>query len=271
MPPLGLDNRSRRRPFRRPLIAIALLSVVATSLQAQPAQPAFDHRDFDSLLNIHVRAGLVHYDAFANAPAFRRYLDRLDAFDPSALSRTEQLAFWINAYNAYTIALIVAHDERVSIRNINRTLGLSLKGPWRERVVRVGGKRYSLDDVEHRIIRPIFREPRVHFALVCAALGCPPLRSEAYRGDLLDAQLDDQARHFLLMTPMSNRVDASARRVVLSPIFDWFKEDFGGSPDAIGRFVARYFPPGSERSLLESGRFVLTFSEYDWRLNAQRK
>jgi hypothetical protein len=286
MLPHHADGHSRARPFLAlpfrarafrsfplscAIIALAAVAAFAGDVPAQQGQRTFDHADFDTLLNAHVRDGLVDYDSFAAAPGFHRYLDRLAAFDPSALSRAEQLAFWINAYNAYTIALILAHDERESIRNINRTLGLSLKGPWRERLVHVGGNHYSLDDVEHEIIRPRFGEPRIHFAVVCAAIGCPPLRSEAYRGDVLDVQLDDQARRFLLSTPASNRVDAAARTVALSPIFNWYKEDFGGGKEAIGRFVARLFPAGAERSLLESGRFTLTFTEYDWRLNAQSR
>jgi len=203
--------------------------------------------------------------------ASERYLGRLAAFDPASLPRAEVLAFWINAYNAYTIALVVKHDERESIRNINRSFGLALKGPWRERLVRVGGRRYSLDEVEHEIIRPRFGEPRIHFALVCAALGCPPLRNEAYRGDALEAQLEEQTRRFLREAPDRHRVDVAGRRVSLSPIFDWYGEDFGGSAAAIGRFVAHYFPAGAERTLLESGRFELSFTRYDWALNGIRR
>ncbi len=256
------------RPLRAGALATALLAAPVT-LAAQAV--TFDHGDFDGLLRAHVRDGLVDYDAFARAPAFERYLDRLGTVDPASLPQAHALAFWINAYNAYTIALIIRHDERKSIRNINRSFGLALKGPWRERLVRVGGRSYSLDEVEHEIIRPRFREPRIHFALVCAALSCPPLRSEAYRGEALEAQLEEQTRRFLSEAPGRNRVDVAGRRVALSPIFDWYKEDFGGSAAAIGRFVARFFPPGAERALLESGQFELSFTRYDWALNAVRR
>lgn len=249
------------------VVAALLVAPVVAGAQAR----AFDHAGFDALLRAHVRAGLVDYDAFARDPRFERYLDDLAAFDPASLPRADALAFWIDAYNAYTIALIVSHDERASIRNINRSFGLALKGPWRERLVRVGGRTYSLDEVEHGIIRPRFAEPRIHFALVCAALGCPPLRSEAYRGEVLEAQLEEQTRRFLRDAPDRNRVDVARRRVELSRIFDWYGEDFGGSAAAIGRFVGRYFPPGPERALLESGRFELSFTRYDWALNAARR
>ncbi|MEO7368634.1 MAG: DUF547 domain-containing protein, partial [Gemmatimonadaceae bacterium] len=150
---------------------------LATRVPAQAV--AFDHRQFDALLHEHVKNGLVDYAAFAAAPRFDAYLTQLAAFDPKALPQSDRLSFWINAYNAYTIALIVRHRETKSIRNINRTFGLSLKGPWKEPLARVGGRAYTLDGIENEIIRPTFREPRVHFALVCAARGCPPLRSEA--------------------------------------------------------------------------------------------
>ena len=266
------------RPFLARL-AGALLLLVALPGRPAHAQPprataAFDHGAFDALLRRHVAGGMVDYDAFAASPEFPGYLARLAAFDPASLPAAEQLAFWINAYNAYTIRLIVTHGERTSIRNVNKTLGLfKAYGPWREKLARVGGRAYGLDDIEQGIIRKRFREPRIHFALVCAAMGCPPLRSAAYTGAALDAQLDDQARTFLLHSPAKNRVDVGARTVYLSPIVVEFRdylEDFGGTHAAVGRFVARYFPAGPERALLESGRFEVVATEYDWTLNSQR-
>ena len=133
--------------------------------------------------------------------------------------------------------------------------------------MRAAGRVISLDDVEHGIIRKEFKEPRIHFALVCAALSCPPLRSEAYTGDALFNQLQDQARIFLLQSPAKNRVDVPARTVYASRIFDYYKEDFGGTDAAIGRYLAGFHPPGPARSLLETGSFRLEFTEYDWSLN----
>ena len=258
----------------RSLVAVLLVAAAAPGAAAsRPAAPApagaalqdrggtFDHSAFDALLRAHVRGGLVDYDAFKNAPAFRAYLDRLAAADPSSLGRAEQLALWINAYNAYTIQLINRHGERRSIRNINKTFGLvKAYGPWREKLAVVGGRAYGLDEIEQDILRRQFREPRIHFALVCAAMGCPPLRSEAYAGPRLDAQLDDQARTFLLHSPAKNRVDVATRTVHLSPILVGFRDyikDFGGTEAAVGRYVARYFPPGPERQLLEGGGFTV--------------
>ena len=240
---------------------------------AAPAQARFDHGAFDVLLQAHVRNGMVNYDAFARAPEFASYLGRLAAFDPATLPQSEQLALWINAYNAYTIQLVNAHRERRSIRNINRSLGFIRGfGPWKEKIAVVGGRAYGLDEIEQDIIRPRYEEPRIHFALVCAAMGCPPLRGEAYVGSRLDAQLDDQARTFLLQSPTKNRVDVAARTIYLSPILVEFRDyikDFGGSPASVGRFVARYYPPGAERDLLAGGQFRVEKTAYDWTLNSQ--
>jgi hypothetical protein len=257
------------------VVAGALLPVAplaaGTVLHAQTR--TVDHSAFDALLRAHVRNGLVDYDAFRNAPEFRAYLDRLAATDPAALGRAEQVALWINAYNAYTIQLINKHGERRSIRNVNKTLGVvKAYGPWQEKLAAVGGRTYTLDEIEQDVLRKRYQEPRIHFALVCAAMGCPPLRSEAYTGARLDAQLDEQARIFLLRSPEKNRVDVATRTVHLSPIFVGFRDyikDFGGSEAAVGRYVARYFPPGPERELLESGSFRVVKTSYDWTLNSQ--
>lgn len=245
------------------------LPALALSLALLPASgTAFDHSAFDQLLCAHVAGGLVDYDAFARSGEFRAYLDRLAGAEPELLPQNERLAFWINVYNAYTIEQVNAHHERESIRNIRKTLGLfPLKGPWSERTVRAAGRTLTLDELEHEILRRRFREPRIHFALVCAALGCPPLRSEAYAGPRIDEQLDDQARIFLLRSPEKNRIDVATGTVWVSPILVWYQEDFGGTREALGRFLARYRPEGPERALLLSGRFRLRETAYDWTLN----
>lgn len=249
---------------------LAAAAFIAAPILAPLHAQTFDHAAFDTLLTRHVTNGMVDYDAFRTAPAFASYLAALGAQDPAALPRDEQLAFWINAYNAWTIKLIIAHDERESIRNINRSFGLKLKGPWSEPLATVGGTRYTLDDIEHRIIRPRYGEPRIHFALVCAAMGCPPLRSEAYTGAKLDAQLQEQGAAFILRSSAKNRVDLATRTWHHSLIFGYYKADFGGSIQASARFAARWYPAGSpERTLLESGDFRARETVYDWTLNSQ--
>jgi len=256
--------------MRAAVLALVFL-LGSTTARAQ----VFDHGVFDALLRQHVVDGMVDYDGFARAPAFRQYLASLAAFRPATLPRTEQLAFWINAYNAYTIQLINSHGERRSIRNINKTLGfVRAYGPWTEKLAVVGGTAYGLDEIEQGIIRPTFKEPRIHFALVCAAMGCPPLRSEAFTGARLDTQLEDQGRIFVTQQPAKNRVDVAAGIVYLSPVFLSFRDyinDFGGSPGSVGRYIARYFPDGPEKALLLSGRFRTKETAYDWTLNSQEQ
>ncbi|MEP6781879.1 MAG: DUF547 domain-containing protein [Gemmatimonadaceae bacterium] len=232
------------------------------------AGPTFDHSIFDQLLHKHVVNGLVDYDAFEHSADFERYLSSLASAKPAALARAEQLAFWINAYNAYTIALMNQHHERKSIRNINKTFGLiSIKGPWTENMARVGGETYTLLHIENEIIRQQYHDARIHFAIVCASMGCPPLRSEAFTGVKLEQQLDDQVRSFLLKSPAKNHVDVAKRTVFASPIFDWYREDFGGSDAAVGKFIAQYYSAGPERDLLLSGNFSLKATDYDWSIN----
>jgi hypothetical protein len=243
-----------------------LLVVLPAGLLAQPS--SFDHSAYDALLGKHVVEGMVDYDAF-RAPEFKAYLGALARADVDALSEKERLALYINAYNAYTIELINEKGERDSIRNINKTLGLRLKGPWKEELAAVGGKTYALDTLEQDIIRKQFQEPRIHFALVCAAMSCPSLRSEAYTGARLDAQLDDQARGFLLRSPEKNRVDLGTGTLHVSMILDWYKRDFGTTDAAVAGYVAGFYPEGPEKQLLLSGKAKLATTDYDWTLNSQ--
>ncbi len=267
----SITSNSRRTSRRFALATyVVLLASMAASPPLRAQTTTFDQSAFDSLLHRDVVNGMVDYDAFKRSPEFAAYLQRLARFDPATLPEPERLAFWINAYNAYTIALINEHNERASIRDINKTLGfLKLKGPWSEPLATVAGHHYTLDDIEHRIIRPTFHEPRIHFALVCAAMGCPPLRSEAYTGAELNQQLDGQARIFLRESPTKNRVDAAGRKVYVSMIFNLYKKDFGGTDASVGRFIARFYPAGAARQVLESGDFKLFETPYDWTLNSQ--
>ena len=251
------------------LIVAMFLAGLASA--ASSGAETFDHSAFDGLLRKHVVQGMVDYDAF-KGPDFKAYLAALDKADPAKLDSKERLAYWINVYNAYTIELINKHDERNSIRNINKTLGVAAKGPWHEKLVKAGGKVYHLDNVEHDIIRKEWKEPRIHFALVCAAMGCPPLRSEAYTGAKLEEQLADQSKKFLTETPAKNRVDVKTGTVHGSMIYvKYYKEDFGGTDASVGKYLAGFYPEGPEKQLLSSGKFKLVETDYDWTLNSQVK
>jgi hypothetical protein len=227
---------------------------------------------FTTVLQAHVRDGAVDYRALRVDDRFDGYLAQLQKSVPDALSdRKARLAFWINAYNAYTLKLIVDHYPVKSINDLS-TGGLIIgtiigRTAWDRDIVRAGQRTMTLNDVEHKILRPVFKDPRVHFAIVCASKSCPPLRSEAYEADRLDAQLDDQARLFLA-SPQKNHVDIPGKTVYLSPIFSWFQSDFGQSPEEVLRFVARYLDPSLSQAIrADPAKWRIRYTDYDWRLN----
>ncbi len=259
-------------------ISVLVLSLATASVsQPLPAQttpaattaPVVDHAAWNAMLSVYVTDGMVDYDAFQRDPRFAAYLAQLSRVPAATLSHHEQLAYWINVYNAFTIELMNRRHERTSIRDINKVLGVTLKSPWAEPIVRADRRTLTLDDVEHEIIRKQFKDPRIHVALVCAAMGCPPLRSEAFTAERLDAQLDDQARVFLTQRH-KNRVDVKTSTVYGSPIFTWYRADFGGTLAGVGAFWARYTPAGPEQALLRSGNFRWVDTEYDWTVNRRR-
>lgn len=239
----------------------------------EPTEPVtapstFDHSAFtDILLEVVDERGFVDYAVLVADPELLdAYLRRLAATDPSNLSVPDRLAFWLNTYNAYTLKLIVDNYPVESIRDVVGGAFVPLVNtPFKVEFVTVGGEVMTLDDVEHGTIRSAFDEPRIHFALVCAARSCPPLRAEAYVGDRLDAQLDEQARRFLT-NDAKNRVPADEDTIELSKIFSWFKGDFGGNDDALQAFIAPYFD-GDVRAKLEQGAYDVSSLSYDWSLN----
>jgi hypothetical protein len=210
----------------------------------------------------------VAYAALARdgRPALAAYLDALSATcaaDYERWSREERLAFWINVYNAFTVELILDHYPVASIRKIGWLPGAA----FRRRFIPMPGLKggdVSLDDVEHGTLRRDFREPRIHFALVCAARSCPALRNEAYRAADLDRQLDDQGRAFLA-DARRNRFDAATNTLRLSRIFDWFRADFEAAAGSVRAYAARYLDdPDATGPDVE-----IEFLDYDWSLNDQ--
>lgn len=252
------------------LATMAVFVMVAGALRGSVAAQGgrgFDHGSFDRVLREHARKDGVDYASVARAADLAAYLVQLEAADPRALAGPERLAFWINAYNAHTIHAVAIHKPATSIKDIVLPDRTGQKGTvWKAPIVKVGGRTYTLDEVEHDAIRKSFKDPRVHFALVCAALSCPPLRLEAYTGARLEEQLEDQARSFLHGRAKGCRVDAARGVLHVSEIFRWYQEDFGDDV-AIGRYIARYLPDSIEQRVLESGRFQVVAIPFDWRLN----
>ncbi|MCC7427564.1 MAG: DUF547 domain-containing protein [Alphaproteobacteria bacterium] len=231
-----------------------------------------DHAPWDAILAAHHRRGADGIARFAYAEAkaagapaaLRRYLDALQATDVDALARPEQMAYWINLYNALTVATVLDRYPVESIRDIRTSPGLFAIGPWGAKVARVAGEALSLDDIEHRILRPIWRDARIHYAVNCAALGCPDLQPRAFRAASLDATLDRAARAFV-NHPRAARIDARGRLVV-SSIYHWFAADFGdGSERAILAHVTGLAEPALAARL--AGRAGYDSHAYDWRLN----
>lgn len=223
----------------------------------------FDHDRFDRLLKEHVgEDGLVDYSGLrADRAELQAYLDSLAGFNPHdsiASTGNDRKAYWINAYNAITLAGILRFYPVDSVRD--------LAGFWDNVLTNCGGRIVSLNDIEHRILRPM-GDPRIHAAITCASMGCPVLRRGAYSGARLDAELDEACREFLADT-RRNRFDDREQRAWLSRIFDWFGADFGVEPyGGVRGFVRRYALP---REWL-AGDFPISFLDYDWSLNDSRR
>jgi hypothetical protein len=230
--------------------------------RASAAEPL--HGRWERLLSRHVKNGLVDYAGMkADERDLDAYLADLERIDSRTLSRIDQFAFFINAYNAWTVKLIIGpYPEIKSIKDLGGLFG----SPWKKKIARIDGALLSLDQIEHEILRPRFKDPRVHFAINCAALSCPPLRPEAYVGERLDLQLDDAARAFI-NNPDRNYLKLDT--LYLSRIFDWFGEDFGKD---LPRFVSRYAEGNlKERLAAREGKLRVEFLDYDWGLNGESR
>ena len=251
-------------------LAFATLLTVAVGLAAPLSAAEFDHSHalLDKVLKKHVRDALVDYAALqADAKDLDAYLAGVAAVSESDFQKwteARQLAMLINLYNAATLRLILDHYPIASIKKI----GSLLSGPWDQPSVRLFGKTTTLDHLEHQILRQKYSEPRVHFAIVCAALSCPPLRSEAYVAEKLDAQLEDQGQKFL-GTKHKNSVEAKSHTLNLSPIFKWFAGDFEKKSGSVLKFVKPFFPP-ADQAELDKGGFKIRNTDYDWSLNDTR-
>ena len=244
------------------MIALFIAALITGLPSVAAAGSGVDHRLYGELLKKYVIGGQVNYAGFKSEEAkLSQYLELLEKVDPKTLSRNEQFAFYANAYNAWTIKLILS--KYPGIQSI-KELGLLNTGPWKKEVVRLRGGLVSLDHIEHDILRPRFNDPRVHFAINCAAKSCPPLRSEPYRADLLDQQLDDSTRSFL-NDPQSYRLEGN--RFYVSRIFKWFSEDF--NEDLIGFYLK--YATGDLAKKLETGRdkIRVEYLDYDWSLNGK--
>jgi len=221
-----------------------------------------DHSIYATLLKKYVNQGHVDYRGFKTEETkLDEYLKILEKTDSKNLSRNEQFAFYINAYNAWTIKLILSSYPGVkSIKD----LGSILKSPWEKKICRIDGEVLTLDDIEHNILRPRFKDPRVHFAINCAAFSCPPLRFEPYLGSILDRQLDMAASTFI-NNPKRNYLNGST--LFVSKIFKWFSKDF--NKDVIGFFLKYARDDFKEELEAKRDKIKVKYLHYDWSLNVK--
>ena len=231
-----------------------------------------DHRAWTTLLSSYVVASpdginRVRYADFKRdaQPALKAYIKSLEAADVATLDKPELWAYWANLYNAKTIDIVLTAYPVKSIKDISLGGGLVAAvtgGPWKAKVLKVAGQDLSLDDIEHGILRPVFKDPRVHYSVNCASIGCPNLPREAFTGAQLDAQLDAGAKAYI-NNPRG--VSATGKEVTASSIYDWFKADFGGSAAGVLAHARKYAEPALKQKL-ESITAIADY-DYNWSLN----
>lgn len=228
---------------------------------------------FTNILSQYVKNGLVDYKNLKNDKRLNVYLAQLSHTDPQKLNRIEKLAFWINAYNAFTLQVIIINYPVKSITDLNtggRIIGYLLgKSVWDKEFIIKNKKIYSLNDIEHKILRKM-SEPRIHFAIVCASISCPPLRNEAYEPNKIDAQLTSQAEIFINDTSR-NYFDLKKRRAYLSKIFSWFSQDFGKTDENVLKFISKYLPNTISNDIKDNlAKWNISYKNYNWNLNEQK-
>jgi len=227
---------------------------------------------YTAVLEEYVQDGRVDYSGLCEDERFASYVNQLATVDPDTIGdNDERLAFWINLYNAYTLKIICDNYPLESINDLHLgglVVGTVLKKTvWDKKFVKTDGEELSLNHVEHEIIRSEFRDPRAHFAIVCASVSCPPLRAESYEGGRLGDQLDDQARIFF-SEPDKNYFDVEKKEAHLSKILDWFSKDFGGNDEEILLFVSTYLPKDLASAIrADPTEWKIKYTDYDWRLN----
>ncbi len=235
----------------------------------QSASTSIDHNAWDRFLKTYVSEhddgiNRVEY-AFvrkADRQALSTYIASLETTPISRYNRDEQLAYWINLYNALTVKLVLDEYPVDSIREIKISPGVFAPGPWGKKLIAVEGESLSLNDTEHRILRPIWRDPRIHYAVNCAAIGCPNLQRTAFTAANSDALLDAAAREYI-NHPRGARFEKG--RLIVSSIYDWFKKDFVNGDGSVINHLRRYADPDLAAKL--AGTKKVKGSEYDWGLN----
>lgn len=248
------------------LLTLGALALLCTCMSFRPIRETYNsnpvsHDLWDKLLHRHVKAdGLVDYKGFIRDSAeFNQYLHALESAHPDdkRWSRQEQMAYWINAYNAYTVKLITLHYPVKSIKDIKHGIAF-VNSVWDIKFIQIENQKYDLNNIEHNILRKVFKDPRIHAAINCASISCPKMRTEAFTAAKLDTQLDAAMRDFV-NDPVRNRVTPDAPQV--SEIFKWFAGDFKAQAGSVKSFLNQY----AAKKI--SKKANLSYLNYDWRLN----
>ncbi|MEL6298437.1 MAG: DUF547 domain-containing protein [Pseudomonadota bacterium] len=252
----------------------------AFSAHSAGSEVTVDHSAWTELLQKYVKpteSGLnrVDYGGFKSGghKALKAYVAKLEGVDPTKLDRAEQFAFWANLYNAKTIDVVLDAYPVKSIREIQIGGGLlgflkksaGAGGPWKAEIMKVNGQALSLDNVEHDIMRKVFNDPRVHYAVNCASIGCPNLQTKAFTGATLEEQLDAGAKAFV-NSPRGFRSEDGA--ITASSIYSWFQVDFGGTEAGVLAHAMKYATDETKKML--SGKTDIASFKYDWALNDTR-
>ncbi|MEE8298226.1 MAG: DUF547 domain-containing protein [Thermodesulfobacteriota bacterium] len=248
------------KPYFSSFIVIILFVLLLSNQLVNADALDQSNEQYAKVLNTYVKDGLVDYAGLKSNPKnLNQYLEQTASINEETFkrwSKNEQLAFLINLYNAQTLDLIAGKYPVKSIKDIASNSG----GPWEQPIVTLFGEKITLNALENEVIRKNYLEPRIHFALVCAAMGCPKIINKSYQASILDKQLDQQTRVFL-MDSDKNSIDTNNRVLRLSPIFDWFQEDFSKESGSVIEFVNPYFGNEATRE------FRIEYTDYSWTLN----
>ncbi|MEQ8245709.1 DUF547 domain-containing protein [Fulvivirga sp.] len=252
-----------KRPFLFTLLILLASNCSAERINSESGNPP-SHEIFDELLRSNVSGDQVDYRGFINSKEkFEKYLDLISENPPDRgkWSKKEQLTYWINAYNAFTIKLIIDNYPVESIQDLHPTIYIPLvRTVWHKKFFKIGEVEMNLDEIEHDILRKEFNEPRIHFAINCASFSCPPLRNEAFTADKIDKQLEEQAVTFV---NDFGRNKISTNSADVSKIFSWFSKDFTKDGSLI-QFLNKY----SKVKLNEDAK--IEYLDYDWSLNDKK-
>lgn len=235
----------------------------------QSSTASIDHSSWDRYLERYVKPSsddinLINYADVSKADRtdLTAYLQRLATINIHQYNRAEQQAYWINLYNALTVNVILDHYPVKSIRDIDISPGFFSDGPWKKQLLEVNGKQVSLDDIEHRILRPIWKDPRIHYAVNCASIGCPNLQPQAFTADNSEQLLNQGAKDYI-NHPRGARFDGNDLRV--SSIYKWFKEDFGNNESELIDHLKQYADADLKEKLKQAKE--VSGYHYDWNLN----